>query len=61
MTRVINSMLWEPAMDPAWQEWHEVTKGDYHYLSVNTMTRPIIVWENEALYGKIDDYQGENA
>jgi len=38
--------------DPARLEWHEVTKVAHYYLSVNAMTRPMQVREDEAPYGK---------
>jgi len=55
----------EPVKDPALLEWHEaclpkhrrrqVTKVAYYYLSVNAMTRPMQVREDEAPYGKRKD------
>jgi len=44
--------LQEPIKDPARLEWHEVTKVAHYYLSVNAMTRPMQVREDEAPYGK---------
>ena len=44
--------LQEPVKDPARLEWHEVTKVAHYYLSVNAMTRPMQVREDEAPYGK---------
>ncbi len=35
---------------PARLEWHEVTKVAHYYLSVNAMTRPMQVREDEAPY-----------
>ena len=43
--------LQEPVMDPVWLEWHEVTKVAHYYLSVNAMTQPMMVREDEAPYG----------
>lgn len=40
--------------DPARLEWHEVSKVAHYYLSVNAMTRPMQVWEDEAPYDKGD-------
>lgn len=42
--------LQEPVKDPARLEWHEVTKVAHYYLSVNAMTRPMQVREDEAPY-----------
>ncbi|PXF55853.1 MAG: hypothetical protein C4B58_14520 [Deltaproteobacteria bacterium] len=33
-------------------EWHEVTKVAHYYLSVNAMTQPMMVREDEAPYGE---------
>jgi len=44
--------LQEPVKDPARLEWHEVTKVAHYYLSVNAMTRPMQVREDEAPYGE---------
>lgn len=46
--------LQEPVKDPARLEWHEVTKVAHYYLSVNSMTQPMQVREDEASYGKED-------
>jgi len=43
--------LQEPVKDPARLDWHEVTKVAHYYLSVNAMTRPMQVQEDEASYG----------
>jgi len=40
--------LEEPVKDPARLEWHEVTKVPHYYLSVDAMTRPMQVREDEA-------------
>jgi len=45
-------MLQEPVKDPVRLEWHEVTKVAHYYLSVNAMTRPMQVREDEAPYGE---------
>ena len=55
--------LQEPVKDPARLEWHEVTKVAHYYLpacavpgtadrSVDAMTRPMQVREDEAPYGE---------
>jgi superfamily II DNA or RNA helicase len=46
--------LQEPVKDPARLEWHEVTKVAHYYLSVNAMTQPMQVREDEEPYGKRD-------
>ncbi|NLG01027.1 MAG: DUF3883 domain-containing protein [Lentisphaerae bacterium] len=53
--------LQEPVKDPARLEWHEVTKVAHYYLSVNAMTRPMQVREDEAPYGRDSGQQGEDA
>jgi len=45
------TILQEPIKDPARLEWHEVTRVAHYYLSVNAMTRPMQVQEDEASYG----------
>jgi hypothetical protein len=47
-----NPTLQEPVNDRARLEWHEVTKVAHYYLSVNAMTRPMQVREDEAPYGE---------
>lgn len=42
----------EPIRDPARLDWHEVKKIDHYYLSVDAMTQPTEVREDEAPYGK---------
>ena len=44
--------LQEPVKDPARLEWHEVTKVAHYYLSVNAMTQPMMVREDQAPYGE---------
>jgi len=44
--------LQEPVKDPARLEWHKVTKVAHYYLSVNAMTRPMQLLEDEAPYGE---------
>ena len=39
-------VLREPIADPARFPWHEVTKVQHYYLSVDAMTRPMTVREN---------------
>ena len=41
-----------PIKDPARLEWHEVTKVAHYYLSVNAVSRPMQVREDEAPYGR---------
>ncbi|MDE2058199.1 MAG: DUF3883 domain-containing protein [candidate division NC10 bacterium] len=43
--------LQEPICDPARLDWHEVTKVAHYYLSVDAMTRPMLVKEDSASYG----------
>lgn len=43
--------LQEPIRDPARLDWHEVTKVAHYYLSVDAMTRPMLVKEDRASYG----------
>lgn len=47
-----NPTLQDPVKDPARLEWREVTKVAHYYLSVNAMTRPMQVREDEAPYGE---------
>jgi hypothetical protein len=44
--------LQEPIRDPARLDWHEVTKVAHYCLSVDAMTQPMRVREDEAPYGK---------
>ncbi|MCI0602504.1 DUF3883 domain-containing protein [bacterium] len=44
----------EPIKDPARFDWHEVTKVSHYYLSVNAMTQPIRVSEDQHPYGEND-------
>jgi hypothetical protein len=46
------SMLQEPVKDAARLEWQEVTKVVHYYLSVNAMTQPMMVREDQAPYGE---------
>jgi len=43
--------LQEPVQDPARLEWHEVSKVAHYYLSVNAMTRPMEVRDEDPGYG----------
>lgn len=43
--------LQEPVKDPAGMPWHEVTKVAHYYLSVDAMTQPMMVREDQATYG----------
>jgi len=42
-------MMW--SVDPARFPWHEVTKIAHYYLSVDAMTRPMMVREDSPPYG----------
>jgi hypothetical protein len=44
-------VLQEPIADPARFPWHEVTRVQHYYLSVDTMTRPMQVREDGLDYG----------
>jgi superfamily II DNA or RNA helicase len=43
--------LQEPIKDPARFEWHEVTKVEHYYLSVDALTKPMQVREKSPPYG----------
>ncbi|NIM68636.1 MAG: DUF3883 domain-containing protein [Armatimonadetes bacterium] len=43
--------LQEPISDPARLGWHQVTKVDHYYLSVNALSQPMEVREKEQPYG----------
>ncbi len=43
--------LQEPVRDPARLEWNEVTKVAHYYLSVNAVTKPMELREEQASYG----------
>ena len=43
--------LQEPIYDPIQYDWHEVSKVQHYYLSVNAMTHPMQVSEDKAPYG----------
>ena len=43
--------LQEPIQDPIQFDWHEVSKVQHYYLSVNAMTQPMQVSEGESPYG----------
>lgn len=43
--------LQEPIKDPVRYEWHEVTKVAHYYLSVDALTQPMQVREEQAPYG----------
>ena len=47
-----NPKLQDPVKDPARLEWHEVKKVDHYYLSIDAVTQPIQVREDEASYGR---------
>jgi len=40
--------------DPVRLQWHRVKKGAHYYITVNAITRPMMVWEDDAPYGKRD-------
>jgi len=46
--------LQEPVKDPARLKWHEVTKVAHYYLSVNAMTHPMQLREDETPYREKD-------
>lgn len=46
--------LQEPIRDPARFEWHEVSKVAHYCLSVDALTRPMQVREDELPYRKMD-------
>lgn len=43
--------LQEPIPDPGRFPWHEVTKVEHFYLSVDALRQPMEVWEEPAPYG----------
>ena len=43
--------LQEPIHDPIQFDWHEVSKVQHYYLSVNAMTQPMQVSEDQPPYG----------
>jgi hypothetical protein len=43
--------LEQPIKDPARFEWHEVTRVDHYYLSVDALTQPMQVREEGTPYG----------
>ena len=51
--------LQEPIPDPARLNWHEVTKVEHYYLSVDAMTRPMQVREDPRGYGDRRGCQGD--
>ena len=46
--------LQEPVQDPVRYDWHEVSKVARYYLSVDAMTQPMEVQENQSPYGEKD-------
>jgi superfamily II DNA or RNA helicase len=44
--------LQEPIKDPARLVWHEVTKVSHYWLEVDAVTKPMLVREDPARYGK---------
>lgn len=46
--------LQDPIRDPARFDWNEVTKVAHYYLSVNAITQPMQVQEDQATYGEKD-------
>jgi superfamily II DNA or RNA helicase/predicted GIY-YIG superfamily endonuclease len=46
--------LQNPIKDPARLQWHEVKKVDHYYLSIDAVTRPMQVREEEIPYGDKD-------
>lgn len=49
-----NPALQEPIKDPARLEWHEVKKVAHYYLTVDAISRPMVVREDQPPYGKRD-------
>jgi len=47
----IQPQLQEPIKDPARLDWHEVSKVAHYYLSVNAMTKPMMLREEQPPYG----------
>ena len=47
-------VLQEPIGNPAQFPWHEVTKVQHYYLSVDAMTRPMRVRDDRPEYGAGD-------
>lgn len=47
-----NPELQEPVRDPARFAWNQVTKVAHYYLSIDAMTQPMQVKEDQALYGR---------
>jgi len=47
----IQPQLQEPIKDPARLDWHEVSKVAHYYLSVNAMTKPLMLREDQPPYG----------
>jgi hypothetical protein len=45
-------IIQEPIKDPARFPWQEVTKVAHYWMEVNAMTRPMMVRESSAPYGK---------
>ena len=43
--------LEDPVKDPARYEWHEVSKVDHYYLSVDALSRPMRVRDDAPPYG----------
>jgi hypothetical protein len=50
-----NPQLQEPIKDPARFEWHEVTKVAHYYLSVDALTQPMQVREENPPYNSVED------
>ncbi len=48
----VKPTLQEPINDPARFPWHEVTKVAHYYLSVDAVTKPMKVKEEDAPYGE---------
>ena len=48
-----NAQLQQPIENPAQFPWHEVSKVQHYWLSVDAMTQPMQVREERAPYGKI--------
>jgi len=48
---VVMTVLLKSIKDPARLQWHEVKKVDHYYLSIDAVTQPMKVREEESRYG----------
>ncbi|MBC8391930.1 MAG: DUF3883 domain-containing protein [Deltaproteobacteria bacterium] len=47
--------LQKPIKDPVQYDWHEVSKVAHYYLTVDAMTKPMEIREDQSSYGKLND------